>query len=80
VYLTWNKPACRPRLRRAQDPPHAGNPAGLMFLSLHACQIPSGSDERARRARSLIRSPRGWWVEEDSNLRPYAYQAYALTT
>jgi hypothetical protein len=21
-----------------------------------------------------------WWVEEDLNLRPYAYQAYALTT
>ena len=21
-----------------------------------------------------------WWAEQDSNLRPYAYQAYALTT
>lgn len=27
------------------------------------------------------RIPRtGWWVEEDSNLRPHAYQACALTT
>jgi hypothetical protein len=26
-----------------------------------------------------VRRPE-WWVEEDSNLRPYAYQAYALTT
>ena len=24
--------------------------------------------------------PEQWWVWEDSNLRPYAYQAYALTT
>ena len=28
-----------------------------------------------RRAPPMI-----WWVEEDLNLRPYAYQAYALTT
>ena len=26
------------------------------------------------------RRRQGWWVWEDSNLRPYAYQAYALTT
>ena len=23
---------------------------------------------------------KGWWVWEDLNFRPYAYQAYALTT
>jgi hypothetical protein len=25
-------------------------------------------------------APQSWWVEEDLNLRPHAYQACALTT
>jgi hypothetical protein len=28
----------------------------------------------------LANASEGWWVWEDSNFRPYAYQAYALTT
>ncbi len=30
--------------------------------------------------RILLRKTRRWWVEEDLNLRPHAYQACALTT
>ncbi len=30
--------------------------------------------------RILLRKIRRWWVEEDLNLRPHAYQACALTT
>jgi hypothetical protein len=60
VYLTWNKPAFRPRNPApAPDPPHSEDPAGLMFLSLHDCQIPSGSDGRTRMNRALQSDPQG---------------------
>ena len=36
--------------------------------------------QSAYRARFIRRANETWWVEEDLNLRPYAYQAYALTT
>ena len=31
-------------------------------------------------SQSLLSGIKFWWAWEDSNLRPYAYQAYALTT
>ena len=37
--------------------------------------IRKGPNEWPAKGRS-----KAWWVWEDSNLRPYAYQAYALTT
>ena len=88
VYLTWNKTAAVALGARAppapRASPHSGNPAVLMFLSLHDVNMssdgsngtaPLGADrcDHARRRRH-------WWVEEDSNLRPHAYQACALTT
>jgi hypothetical protein len=40
----------------------------------------SGTTRQPRKATAQhVRIP-GWWVEMDSNHRPYAYQAYALTT
>ena len=43
------------------------------FLSLHDVKDP------IKGQTNVCRQPE-WWVWEDSNLRPYAYQAYALTT
>ncbi len=40
----------------------------------------TGAQNKATdRARKIDRREI-WWVWEDLNLRPYAYQAYALTT
>ena len=40
--------------------------------------LPAELRPRIRSTRS--RAPEVWWVEEDLNLRPHAYQACALTT
>lgn len=81
VYLTWNKTACG---LEAQVP-HTRGPAVLMFLSLHDVNLRPFGRHNADLLHSAIRTPRAtatgrWWVEMDSNHRPYAYQAYALTT
>ena len=56
VYLTWNKTApgtARPRTgpRHPRPRPHSGEPAVLMFLSLHDCQTcrPTGRRNAQRR-------------------------------
>jgi hypothetical protein len=83
VYLTWNKTA---RGLEAQVP-HTRGPAVLMFLSLHDVNPRPFGRQSAAVLHSAIPTPgraghagRRWWVEMDSNHRPYAYQAYALTT
>jgi hypothetical protein len=83
VYLTWNKTA---RGLEAQVP-HTRGPAVLMFLSLHDVNPRPFGRQNAAVLHSAIPTPgraghagRRWWVEMDSNHRPYAYQAYALTT
>ena len=75
---------------RPQVLPHAEEPAILMFLS-ERCQFGLRPSRRmAEPASDWTIKPipdglddavvKGWWVEEDSNLRPHAYQACALTT
>ena len=47
----------------------------LMLAKLALSQLSYGP-----RDQHGWRAAHRWWAEEDSNLRPYAYQAYALTT
>ena len=59
MYLTWNKTAATTTSARAppatRASPHSGNPAVLMFLSLHDVNVLSdGSDRRTRHARSPV--------------------------
>ena len=91
MYLTWNKTAFG---LEAQVPLTRG-PAVLMFLSLHdvnfrpfgrqkaapsSRRIPAFYDLNGAPAQATSPPRKAWWVEMDSNHRPYAYQAYALTT
>ena len=87
VILTWERrPSASARIRRhsGAGPPDgdASEPEGLFRFSLSTMskpRVPCGT--RKGPNESLSRSTgRRWWVWEDSNLRPYAYQAYALTT
>jgi hypothetical protein len=76
------RPRAASRVRGSPEPPLPPGPPAPSIPR------PEGSMRRQHRRRS--RTPIGhartsagaaiWWVEEDSNLRPYAYQAYALTT
>jgi hypothetical protein len=64
-----------------QATPHSGPPDDT-DVSLSTMSISSGDriikPSRPGRLDDLVRW--GWWVEEDLNLRPHAYQACALTT
>ena len=68
-------------------PPLGADAERLVYYSLNdvTCLI-SRSDSAGRLAtswaiRSVHLAPSGrWWVEEELNLRPHAYQACALTT
>ncbi len=64
---------------------HSAAPRYRSFLSLNDVKSrpePDGQASRRDACRSGSISPTegNWWVEEDSNLRPHAYQACALTT
>jgi hypothetical protein len=60
----------RPRDRRAI--PKGPNEWSMIICALGSIHRIAPSGQRRTACR--------WWVWEDSNLRPYAYQAYALTT
>ena len=64
-----------------QASPYSGRQMILMFLTLNDVNSSSRTSKRSR-DRLLVRPSRQaqWWVEEDLNLRPHAYQACALTT
>ena len=52
---------------------------------LFQCRISLWNSTKVQASRSsfemlLFHLRMNWWAWEDSNLRPYAYQAYALTT
>ena len=79
---------------RARSPGHPHTGAGSSDVSLSsrckmshlaACTVfrPFGRQKAwlsSLRSERLLRRVKAWWVEMDSNHRPYAYQAYALTT
>ena len=64
-----------------QASPYSGRQMILMFLTLNDVNSSRRTSKRSR-DRLLVRPSRQaqWWVEEDLNLRPHAYQACALTT
>ncbi len=74
---------------RPGPPPTRGAPDGFDVLSSR-CHVLIGRESAPRGARRSDDGSQGqqpaqpgqgrWWVEEDSNLRPHAYQACALTT
>ena len=45
-----------------------------------ARRVKRPEDAHAKETNETQRDRREWWVEEDLNLRPHAYQACALTT
>ena len=79
VYLTWNKTTCSavpegtPGYR-----PDAVEPVVLIYslctMSKSCVRLDGKTLEKCFTVKS-----EGWWVEEDLNLRPHAYQACALT-
>ena len=64
-----------------QASPYSGRQMILMFLTLNDVNSSSRTSKQSR-DRLLVRPSlqAQWWVEEDLNLRPHAYQACALTT
>ena len=81
VYLTWV--SCRAVVPQAR-PTWRGRHETDVYLFARCNRAGSRSgavrpDGEAPR-RLAVRSPGRWWVEEDLNLRPHAYQACALTT
>ena len=50
----------------------------VRFAVQSHCRLPFQGDDTP--ATLLSQSAGEWWVEEDLNLRPHAYQACALTT
>jgi hypothetical protein len=80
VYLTWNKTAFGQAIRPPQVTPTLGGTSGS-DVSLSSQLSNSVRIGRENTDPSALQShPKDWWVEEDSNLRPHAYQACALTT
>ena len=54
-----------------------------LMLAKHALsQLSYGPEDRraGERRVKLVATIMAWWAREDSNLRPHAYQACALTT
>jgi hypothetical protein len=96
VYQTWNSLVSRrlrPGVPGPAGPsPLGGADTKLMCISLNDVKPASSRrrvrlDGRGARAGRLDdpfgsgqRAKAPWWVEEDLNLRPHAYQACALTT
>ena len=72
-----------PEGQQPRSSPNAGR-SNMLLVSLFTMSIRL----RNRRSNTLnvlegmfrVPSDGGWWVEEDLNLRPHAYQACALTT
>ena len=66
--------------------PSRGAPTALLIVSLFTMSMcSSGWTFKPFQRNRLKIKPYGhsrgeWWVEEDLNLRPPAYQAFALTT
>jgi hypothetical protein len=70
---------------RARSPGHPHTGTGSSDVSLSSrCKIASVRTAKCTictlRSERQLSAGRKWWVEMDSNHRPYAYQAYALTT
>ena len=72
-----------PEGQQPRSSPNAGR-SNMLLVSLFTMSIRLQN----RRSNTLyvlegmfrVPSDGGWWVEEDLNLRPHAYQACALTT
>ena len=79
MYLTWNKTTCSAVPEGAPGyRPDAVEPVVLIYSLCTMSKSCVRLDGKTLDKCFTVKS-KGWWVEEDLNLRPHAYQACALT-
>ena len=90
-FIRTNKPISRRRLKRStvwwsqtgsNRRPHACKARALpteLWPPLQGIGIQCSPDQAVSEKTRSGSNPKGWWAQADSNCRPHAYQACALT-